>query len=233
MKVLLTSGGTKVPIDSVRHIGNMSRGTFARAIGMQGLDSGWNLDFVYADGTRAPHLLDVDIFDELYDTTDRILEIKRIVQPSRYASWVYKDFNSYQSLLDARIEAFQPDVIVLAAAVSDYGTVPFDGKIRSKDNLTIHLEPLPKIISGIRKRAPNALLVGFKLLVDSTEDELVAEAALSIINNDCDLVVANDLSDIRRAEHKVCLVTLEDTEVYTENCPAAVVKKINEMMGKQ
>jgi len=226
MRVLLTSGGTKVPIDSVRHIG-----TFGRAIGIRGLDAGWALDFVYAEGSRAPHLLEIDIFDDPYDTAERVMDLRRIIRRDCYESHVYKDFKSYQSLLNARINHIPlPDVIVLAAAVSDYGTVPVDGKIRSKSNLTIELEPLPKIISGIRKAAPDAMLVGFKLLVDSTDDELITEATKSIINNHCDLVVANDLRDIRKGEHKVTLVTLEDCEVYSGDCPGAVVRKINEMM---
>ena len=32
MKILITSGGTKVKIDQVRHIGNMSKGTFGSKI---------------------------------------------------------------------------------------------------------------------------------------------------------------------------------------------------------
>ena len=38
MKVLITSGGTKVPIDTVRHIGNMSSGTFGAKIAFQLLE---------------------------------------------------------------------------------------------------------------------------------------------------------------------------------------------------
>jgi phosphopantothenoylcysteine synthetase/decarboxylase len=32
MKILITSGGTKVPIDSVRHIGNFSTGRYGSEI---------------------------------------------------------------------------------------------------------------------------------------------------------------------------------------------------------
>ena len=42
MKVLITSGGTKVPIDTVRHIGNMSSGTFGAKIAFQLLELGHN-----------------------------------------------------------------------------------------------------------------------------------------------------------------------------------------------
>jgi phosphopantothenate-cysteine ligase len=229
MKVLLTSGGTKVPIDAVRHIGNMSRGTFGRNIATRGLTNGWDLDFVYAEGSRAPHKMEIDVGASMDTLVTNIVDMRRIIGVGMYHPHSYKDFAEYQMLLNYEIDHFKPDVIVLAAAVSDYGTVPVNGKIRSKDNLTIHLEPLPKLIAGIKKRAPNAMLVGFKLLVDSTDDELVAEATKSIINNGCDLVVANDLRDIRNGKHKVILVSIEDTEVHTDDCAGAVANKISEM----
>lgn len=38
MKILITSGGTKIPLDSVRHIGNMSSGTMGREIALAALE---------------------------------------------------------------------------------------------------------------------------------------------------------------------------------------------------
>ena len=40
MRILITSGGTKVMIDGVRHISNMSKGTFGSAICKSFLEKG-------------------------------------------------------------------------------------------------------------------------------------------------------------------------------------------------
>ncbi len=37
MKILITSGGTKIKTDSVRHIGNMSSGAFGAKIALEAL----------------------------------------------------------------------------------------------------------------------------------------------------------------------------------------------------
>ena len=48
--------------------------------------------------------------------------------------------------------------------------------------------------------------LGFKLLIDSKQDELIAAAEKSIVDNHCDIVVANDLADIKSNNHRVHLV---------------------------
>jgi phosphopantothenate-cysteine ligase len=126
-----------------------------------------------------------------------------------------------------------PDIIILAAAVSDYGIDNYvDGKIRSKDTMSINLKPLPKIISKIKEWSPNSKLVGFKLLVDSTDEELIDNAKKSIIVNHCDMVVANDLRDIKNNAHRLIIVKSNDVKIYSsiedKNYLARVV--VNESM---
>jgi phosphopantothenoylcysteine synthetase/decarboxylase len=113
------------------------------------------------------------------------------------------------------------DIIILAAAVSDYGTVPVDGKIRTKDNLNIELQPLPKVISKIRGIVgEKTKIVGFKLLVNSTKEELEASARDSLIKNNLDMVIANDLRDIKSNNHKLLIVEkdkpTDDTDLITK-----------------
>ena len=54
MRVLITSGGTKIKIDMVRSISNMSRGTFGSQIADSFLEEGWNVDFLAAKDSRLP-----------------------------------------------------------------------------------------------------------------------------------------------------------------------------------
>lgn len=233
MKVLLTSGGTKIPIDSVRHIGNMSKGTFPTKIALEGMSSHkWNLNFLYSEGSKAPHLLDVDLLKMgSGEVSNKMFNLSNIIDRSGgYISKTYKDFNTYFSTLHSEIESFDPDVIVLAAAVSDYGTVPMDGKIRTSNDLSIHLYPLPKIISTVKEKFPNKKLVGFKLLVNSSDDELVDAARSSIIKNGCDFVVANDLRDIKNNNHRVLIVSKDNVEIFDKKIEEVVAKKITNLV---
>ena len=62
---------------------------------------------------------------------------------------------------------------MLAAAVSDFGVSNYvSGKIRSTDEMKIELEPLPKLIGAVKTIQHKTKLVGFKLLVNSTDEEL-------------------------------------------------------------
>lgn len=210
MKILVTSGGTKIPIDRVRHIQNMSSGTFGSKIALEALRSGNEVTFLKADHSKSPFFVEVDV---LKDKTalQKIHEANAdaILYGYKYSELVYQDFDSYFSQLHHLLTTEHFDVVILAAAVSDYGVENYlDGKIRSKDSdMIIKLKALPKIISQVKLWNPKVFLVGFKLLVDSTDKELVEAARKSIEVNQCDLVVANDLRDIKENDHRIHIVT--------------------------
>lgn len=185
LRVLVTSGGTKIALDLVRSITNMSKGTFGSRIAREFLDRGnYDLTFLMAKGSKYP------------DKNDSC-EYRRLIQ--------YVTFEDYRRHLNMSLDE-QPDIIVLAAAVSDYGVENFvDGKIRSGNDLVIRLKPLPKLISTVRAKCPKAVICGFKLLVNSTDEELYDAVEKSIKTNDCDLVVGNDLRDIKDGKHRLIL----------------------------
>lgn len=193
MKILVTSGGTVIKIDSVRKICNMSKGTFGSKIANEFLIStefnippnDWDnrITFLHAKGSKMPM--------ESHSPRVKFVE--------------YVTFDDYAAELEVCLKD-QPDIIVLAAAVSDYGVEnPVNGKIRSGDDLVIRLKPLPKLISTVRNQCPNAVLCGFKLLVNSTEDELKEAIYQSILKNRCDIVVGNDLRDIKNDNHQLLI----------------------------
>ena len=214
MKILVTSGGTKVKIDRVRHIGNMSHGTFGSKIALEILKLApffpkiKKVTFLHAAHSKTPFsknfnwysargLEDLSSLLDLGKTYDSISHL--------YSELAYADFADYQSNLENLANSHK--IIVLAAAVSDYLVANYvDGKIRSSKDLRINLEPAPKLISQIKVNHPKATLVGFKLLVNSRPDELIEAAKDSEIKNDCAFVVANDLRDIVDGNHKVMIV---------------------------
>lgn len=220
MKLLITSGGTKIPIDTVRHIANMSSGTFGSKIAYEALRAGHQVDFFHAKGSKTPFLIHENLaeidyqfnngragFDALIERMHAVKQDTEKYKPV-YKETTYDSFSTYLLGLEKLVKTTNPDVIILAAAVSDYGVDNFvDGKIRSKDSdMCIRLKLLPKVISKVKTWAPNAYLVGFKLLVNSTESELVENAMKSIETNGCDMVVANDLRDIKNSAHQVFIV---------------------------
>ncbi len=67
----------------------------------------------------------------------------------------------------------------------------------SAGNPVILLEPTPKIIPELRQLAPDAVIVGFKLLDEVPHDELLSVAKKLMEKNDCDFVLANDYQTVQ------------------------------------
>jgi len=99
----------------------------------------------------------------------------------------------------------------LAAAVSDFyipAAEKAEHKIQSganQDGLTLHLRPVPKVMGLLRKWAPNAFVVSFKLETDINILRQKAERAVEKYN--CDMVIGN----ILQSRHdKVLILAPED-----------------------
>jgi len=210
MHILITSGGTKVKIDRVRHIGNMSSGTFGAKIALECLKRGHSVLFFKAKGSKGPLGCIIDDTDTAWDAIKKV--VKTVYYKIRYGRHLavkeYSDFDSYRNGIVTFSVHYDFDAVVLAAAVSDYGVDNYvDGKIRSSDDdMTIRLKKLPKIIADAKKMFGKAKIVGFKLLVDSIETDLIQAAIDSVDKNNCAFVVANDLRDIQNSDHQVRLV---------------------------
>jgi phosphopantothenate-cysteine ligase len=210
-KILITSGGTRVPIDRVRHVANMSQGTFGSDIASCFLHRGCeeNVVFLRAEKSKSPMSVTIDlnrssVSSAFYDLADLVNLYEGCNR--NYEERVYKTFADYADMLKQACQE-KPDIVVLAAAVSDYGTKPLKGKVRSRSaDMSIKLHKLPKLIGHVKEWCPKTFLVGFKLLVDSTREELFQAALDSCENNSCDMVVANDLRDIQNDDHRVMLV---------------------------
>ena len=76
--------------------------------------------------------------------------------------------------------------------------------------MCIKLVKLPKVLPIMRKLAPNATICGFKLLVDSTEDELLDAMKRQISESNVDLVIGNDLRDIKNDDHQLLVISKHD-----------------------
>ena len=70
------------------------------------------------------------------------------------------------------------------------------------------LKKTPKIISLVKEWNPAIHLIGFKLLVDVSEDYLIEIARKSLIKNQADLIIANDLTQISANQHRAIFVVM-------------------------
>jgi phosphopantothenoylcysteine decarboxylase/phosphopantothenate--cysteine ligase len=170
MKVLITSGGCKVPIDDVRHIGNFSSGRYG-----------------------------VELARAFNRDNDVLFFREKDSYPFRHDDTIYKDYEDYLNVKNM-ITGWQPDVIVSAAAISDYIVDKTEGKISSNnEELVITLRRGEKVIKSFKELSPHSFVVGFKLLVGPTDEE--KEAAIEkVFNSGVDIVIYNDLLELRKGK---------------------------------
>ncbi len=214
MNVVVTGGGTVAPIDAVRSITNLSTGRFSAQLTEAFLERGANVWHV-----ATPNALRPFARDAAFDLTapDPESEFRRLAAlRERYAR--HRDrlrviglpsgtVAEYRQTLRSILLGESIDVVLLAAAVSDYEPVPAAGKLSSDESdLTFVCRSVPKVIQEVRDWAPLSFLVGFKLLAGSSEAELVATARRAGRLNRADLTVANDLDSLRAGRHTVHLV---------------------------
>src|SRR5205823_2953418 len=134
-RVLVTAGGTREPIDSVRFVGNRSSGRMGVALAEEARRRGADVVLLAANlQVEAPH------------------GVEAIPTPTA------------EAMLDAAIALADVDVALLAAAVADYRPAEALAAKRPKDERTwtLELEPTQDVARalGERKR-PGQVLVGF------------------------------------------------------------------------
>lgn len=170
-RILVTAGSTWVPIDSVRVITNIFRGSIGFTIAKTASDLG-------ADVT----LLLGPSFDLSTFKTSSNLKIIR-----------FKFFDELDALLSENLQVGNFDAVVHSAAVSDFQlSSVHKGKIKSNiDKLIIELVPTKKLVDYIKKLSPDVFLVKFKLEVGATPEQLYDIGFKSLKQSNADLIVAN------------------------------------------
>lgn len=88
------------------------------------------------------------------------------------------------------------------------------------------MKKTPKVIAYVKKWNPQIKLIGFKLLVNVSEEELVKVARESLRKNKADYILANDLANIQPYQHKALLVS--EKEVVAANTKEAIASLLYE-----
>jgi len=167
LRVLVTAGGTREPIDSVRFVGNSSSG---------------RMGFALAQSARAR------------GAQVTVIAANVALEPPHGVSW--REVSTAAELRQACEEEFPAcDVLLMAAAVADFRpSAPAAGKIKKtgRDRLQVELEPTADVIAGLAaQRRPGQTLVGFA----AEHGERAIEFGRSKLEGkDLDAVVVNDIS---------------------------------------
>ena len=165
--ILVSAGGTRENIDSVRYISNYSSGKMGNAIAAEAKFRGADKVILISTAKNLPRLYGVETY--FVDTT---MEMKEEI---------IKFFD-------------ESDVIIMSAAVSD--VIPqktYDFKLKKNQDLLSKLsfkenENILKFLSEIKKE--KQVLVGFA--AENGED--IISASEKIIGNKIDLIIVNDIS---------------------------------------
>jgi phosphopantothenoylcysteine decarboxylase / phosphopantothenate---cysteine ligase len=179
LKVLVSAGGTREPIDAVRVIANRSSGKQGYAIAEEAARRGAEVTLVSTVERAAP----IGVTTVRVETAAQMqTEMERLAPAC--------------------------DVVVMAAAVADFRPVAAaEHKLKKHDGVPqIQLEPTPDILAGLGARKPaGQTLVGFA----AETDELERNARSKLERKQLDLVVANDVgADATGFQHDTNAVTM-------------------------
>jgi phosphopantothenoylcysteine decarboxylase / phosphopantothenate---cysteine ligase len=167
LRVLVSAGGTREPIDSVRYVGNRSSGRMGLALAHEAARRGAEVTLVSANVS--------------------------LPVPAGVHSIAVETAAELENALQAEFEA--ADVLVMAAAPADFRPAsPDAGKISKlgRDGLALELEPTTDILAALAaSRRPGQTLVGFAA---EHGEGAVERGREKLVRKSLDAVVVNDIS---------------------------------------
>ncbi len=165
LRVLVTAGGTREPIDPVRFLGNRSSGRMGLALAAAAARRGAEVTLIAANvdlsAPAAVRRVDVETAAELAAA--------------------------------ARAEFSGAHLLLMAAAPADFrAAAPAPGKLKRERALDLHLEPTEDILASLAaERGEGQTIVGFA----AEHGNDVSRAREKLARKGADLIVLNDVSD--------------------------------------
>ena len=190
LRVLVTAGGTREPIDPVRFVGNRSSGKQGHAVAAEAAARGAAVTLVTTSDRDVPvgvEVVGVETAAEMHD-----------------------------AVMARRARA---DIVVMAAAVADFRPVrPAAHKLKKGDGVpAVEFEPTVDILATLGSdRRAGQTLVGFAA---ETRDVVLA-ASSKLRTKGVDLIVANDVSEPGAGfEHDTNRVVLVSADGIDQTVP--------------
>jgi phosphopantothenoylcysteine decarboxylase/phosphopantothenate--cysteine ligase len=211
MRVLVSAGGTREPIDTVRFVGNRSSGRMGVALAVEARRRGAHVTLLGANlAVAAPAGV------ELVETPSAA-DLER----------------------EALTRGAEADVVIMAAAVADYRPAEALATKRPKDRAgwTVELEPTVDVLGSLgASRRPGQLLVGFAADHGPLGLERAREKRT---NKNADLFVFNDVSrdDIGfdSADNEVTLVSSQGKRLLAkapkDEIAGAILDEVERLLG--
>jgi phosphopantothenoylcysteine decarboxylase/phosphopantothenate--cysteine ligase len=211
LQVLVTAGGTREPIDSVRYIGNRSSGRMGIALAAAAARKGADVTLIAANvslpETPGVHRIDVENGEELAK--------------------------------EAQTEFPNSHVLLMAAAPADFRASEIAaGKLTRDDSLDLHLEPTEDILASLTAtRTDQQTVVAFA----AEAGENVDRARQKLARKKADLIVLNDISNPQIGfESQENAVTLIDS-ASANHVPQAskdviadsILERVDQLRAKQ
>jgi phosphopantothenoylcysteine decarboxylase/phosphopantothenate--cysteine ligase len=191
-KILITSGPTQEPIDPVRFISNRSSGKTGYHLATEAKARGIG-PIVFITGPT-------------------------FFLPSGVELMQVETAQEMQAAIDRHFK--EADVVIMAAAVSDYRSAKYypDKLKKNGERIILELVKTPDILLGLgQRKRKDQLLVGFAA---ETED-IFTNAQKKLLAKNLDLLVLNEISDINPA------FGCEENQVYLLRHDG--IKKIEKM----
>ncbi|AEY67954.1 phosphopantothenoylcysteine synthetase/decarboxylase [Clostridium sp. BNL1100] len=250
MVVLITAGGTTEKIDDVRAISNNSTGRLGTAIAEAFLNyKSTSIEKIYyvcgqsavVPSSNKVSIIRIESVAQLASALEEILASHKvdIVVHSMAVSDYGVDCVTTKDSICKSIEGYileNPEKIAalhpkdLAKNITDYvfsnSAINNENKLSSDINdLIISLKKTPKIIGMIKKIQPETTLVGFKLLSNAAKEELIDIGYGLLERNNCEMVLANDMSRITNDSHTGHLI-FRDKSYLTYQTKAQIADAI-------
>jgi phosphopantothenoylcysteine decarboxylase/phosphopantothenate--cysteine ligase len=212
LRVLVTAGGTREPIDPVRFIGNRSSGRMGIALAAAAAKRGAEVTLIAANVTLPEPA-----------------GVRRI------------DVESAEQLAAAaRAEFAAAHVLLMAAAPADFRpTEVAAGKLKRQDGLDLQLEPTEDILASLTaKRGAGQTIVGFAA---EHGGGATARARAKLERKGTDLIVLNDISDLTigfESDQNAVTLIDESTETTVPIAPKdaiadAILDKVAQLRPEQ
>ncbi len=209
-RVVVIGGAGREAIDDVRSVTNESSGATATALATQA------------------HFRGADVTLWLGSVT---VPIPRFLPVTRWRSLA--DLEELQSQRGAELR--RADAVWVPAALPDFTVQPRRGKLNSEATRPLHLAltRAKKLLPGIRRIvASPGVVIGFKLSIGKTTEQLTESGRRLLEAYRLDWVVANDRRSMGGPEAEVVLCPRHGREVWFRGSKTEVAGELLEEVGR-
>lgn len=234
-KIIVTAGGTSEKIDNVRKITNSSTGKLGMTIANHLLKENDDIKIYYICSKTSLRpknnkvkVIEIDGTIDLKKTIENLLindDIDYFIHSMAVSDYMTDYITTLNKIKESIIKSNNLD-----EAFSNIETIKKNKISSHEDTLIICLKQTPKIISIIKNISPSTYLVGFKLLDGVSKEELITVAKNLRDENKCDIVVANDLENIRNGKHIAYIIDSNDNIIEASNKNDIAKKLVRKMI---